>query len=413
MFVSSDDLVSLIARYFSENMPSAIGVAVSGGSDSMALLRLSAEWADQCWVSVFAVTVDHGLRPEAKAEARLVAEVCADLGVSHQVLSWQGWDGLGNLQAEARKARYRLLADWARGLELDEVLIGHTQDDQAETFLIRLGRKSGVEGLAAMRSRFERDGQTFGRPLLAASREQLRRHLRAHGAVWCEDASNSDPMFERVRMREALKQLGAVGLTAETLAAVAENLGAAREALAHYTQDAAETCCAVDRGDVVIAAESFLRLPGEITHRILGAALKWISGADYAPRSEAIAKLRVSLAEGQASTLAGCLATRKGGDIRLAREAAAVKDLVADRPEWDRWRIDGPWKAGMQIRALGECDLIDLPGWRENGLPRTSLLSSPALWYDGNLIAAPLAGFTQGFTAQLLPNRANLPVLGV
>ena len=413
MFVSSADLVSLIERHFSKDTPRAVGVAVSGGSDSLALLLLVKEWAAVRGVVVYAATVDHGLRPEAKEEAQHVAELCAGMGIPHTVLTWCDWDRQGNLQAEARKARYQLLADWARELKLDEVVIGHTRDDQAETFLIRLGRKSGVEGLAAMRSHFERDGRRFGRPLLGANRADLRAYLSLRGIEWCEDASNADPTFERVRAREALVNLADLGLSAEILASVAENLASARDALDQYARTVAEACCTVDRGDVIFEAEAFFQLPDEITHRLLGTALRWISGGDYAPRSEAIAKLREALRAGQGGTLAGCIARVSSGGVRLGREAAAVKDLVTQGPEWDRWQISGPWRSGMEIRALQEADLGTMSDWRNAGLPRRSLLASPALWYDGSLISAPIAGFEQGFTARLLPNRAKLPFLNM
>ena len=196
------------------------------------------------------------------------------------------------------------------------------------------------------------------------------------------------------------------------LAAVAENLASARDALDQYTQAIARSCCQVDRGDVVFDATELLALPDEITHRLLGAALKWVSGAEYTPRSDSIANLRAALAAGQTTTLSGSLVSVSGGSVRLAREAAAVKDMMSDSPEWDRWEISGPWKEGMQIRALREADLKEIPDWRSAGLPRASLLASPALWYGDTLISAPLAGFAQGFTANLLPNRAKLPLLG-
>ena len=101
----------------------------------------------------------------------------------------------------------------------------------------------------------------------------------------------------------------------------------------------------------------------------------------------------------------------KGDDIRITREAGAVQSTVSDSPTWDRWQIAGDWRNGMQIRALSETDLTALPDWRDSGLPRASLLSSPALWYNETLIAAPLAEFSQGYSANLLPNRANLPLL--
>ena len=120
-----------------------IGVAVSGGSDSMAALHILAGVAAESGVAIHAATVDHGLRPEAADEARQVAKVCVALAVPHEVLRWEHMEISGNLQDQARQARYRLIAGWARERGLSAVVLGHTLDDQAETFLMRLARSSG------------------------------------------------------------------------------------------------------------------------------------------------------------------------------------------------------------------------------------------------------------------------------
>ncbi|MCB2123065.1 MAG: tRNA lysidine(34) synthetase TilS, partial [Rhodobacteraceae bacterium] len=123
-----------------------LGVAVSGGSDSTALLCLLADLRGTGGPDLAAVTVDHGLRPEAAGEARSVAALCARLGVSHTICRWDGWDGTGNLPDQARRARQNLIAGWASGLGIGAVALAHTRDDQAETVLLRLARGSGVDG---------------------------------------------------------------------------------------------------------------------------------------------------------------------------------------------------------------------------------------------------------------------------
>lgn len=378
-----------------------LGVAVSGGGDSVALLHLLADCAPEHGVTLEAATVDHGLRPEAADEAAFVADTCADLGIPHQTLHWEGWDGQGNLQAQARAARYRLLAGWAQSRWLDAVALGHTRDDQAETFLMRLAREAGVDGLAAMDARFSREGAVFWRPALALERAELRDFLTRHHLRWHDDPSNDDESYDRVKARKALDVLAGLGIGPATLQGVAINLAAARRALTQASREQAERIAAVHAGDVVFDRAGLLATQPEIRRRLIVAALRFVSSAAYAPRRDALTDLEAALAKGRPYTLQGCLVTPRRDTIRFAREFNAVKDEVTPFGKlWDgRWRVTGPG-AGLMIRALGEA-VKDCPDWRESGLPRTSLLASPAVWDASRLVAAPLAGLTEGYSATI------------
>ena len=126
--------------------PERIGVAVSGGGDSVALLCLIADFAKSQPMEVHAISIDHGLREAAAEEVRTVTELCGRIGVPHHVEYWQSWQGKGNLMAEAREARYGLLSDWAQANGISMIALGHTANDQAETLMMRLARGSGVDG---------------------------------------------------------------------------------------------------------------------------------------------------------------------------------------------------------------------------------------------------------------------------
>jgi len=375
----------------------AAGVAVSGGGDSVALLDLAARAARSAGVDLRAVTLDHGLRPEAAREARLVARWARALGVAHTTLRWEERPPAGNLQAEARAARYRLIGSWARDGGLGAVLLAHTLDDVAETFLMRLGRRAGVEGLAAMAPDFRRDGMRWLRPLLGIERADLREHLRAVGQAWIEDPSNEDPRFGRARMRRLLPALAGAGIAAADLAEVARNLGAARAALAHHAAEAAALIVTEDRGDLILGRARYAAQPAETRRRILTWALRWISGVDHPARGAEIGRLDDALRAGRAATLGGVrLVTAGDGMARIGREPRAVAAAVSapDR-SWDgRWRLSGPpAPAGAVLRATGAAGLALCPGWRQLGLPRASQIAAPALWSaEGALLAAPLAG---------------------
>ncbi len=404
MFLSKTptSLTSEIRARLPERLPQRLGVAVSGGGDSLALMHLLAEIAKTEGVNLRVATVDHGLRPEAAQEARLVAGQAAKLGLRHDVLKWQGWDGKGNLQDQARQARYALLTDWARQNEIPMIALGHTADDQAETVLMRLGRAAGVTGLAAMPVSHHRDGIEMIRPMLGITRQRLRDHLTQTGVTWIEDPSNQDKRFDRIKAREALAGLEPLGVTAESLSRVAKNLAQAREALALYAQDSARKTTTVVDGDVCLDRSVFAALPAEIQRRVLIGIVAWISGPGYPPRQTAVDQAIDALQSGQAGSLNGCLLVPRGGNTWICREFQAVCNLSSTPSDsWDgRWVLTGPAPQGVEIRALGEAGLALLPDWRATGRPRLALQSSPAVWRGDDLCAAPLAGFPNGWVAK-------------
>ncbi|MFN4099051.1 MAG: tRNA lysidine(34) synthetase TilS [Pararhodobacter sp.] len=381
-----------------------IGIAVSGGGDSVAALVLAVEALGA--ERVAAVTVDHGLRVEAAAEAAGVAALCARLGVAHDVLRWEGGAGGGNLMDRARSARLALIGGWAQG-GVGAVVLGHTLDDQAETLLMRLARGSGVDGLSGMVAEREAAGVRWLRPFLGVTRAALREELTARGVAWVEDPSNADPRYLRVRARNALAALADLGIDAQGLAATARRMRRARQALEGATQRALDELVQADRGTLRVDAAA-ASLSEEIRDRLFAHLLMDLSGAAYRPRHDELQRL---IEAGQ-GTLTGCVLAPENGRWRLFREARAVAGLSAPSGGiWDgRWRAEG--QGGAEIRALGEAGLAILsrqssaglhPHWRATGLPAALLAGLPALWRDGVLIAAPLAEWPQGWSLTARP----------
>lgn len=372
----------------------------------MALLYLLAAWRATGGPELFAATVDHGLRPEAADEAEFVGRICASLGVSHQVLRWQGWDGKGNLPDQARRARYRLLADWARELGLSQVVLGHTMDDQAETFLMRMARGSGVDGLSGMAATRSEGGILFRRPLLYARRAALRTFLRSQQVAWVEDPSNEDAAFERVMARQALATLEPLGITPEGLVATADRLRLAREALAGAAQELARKVVTLQGGDVLIERAAFEQAPLETRARLFAHALGWISSADYRPRFAPLSEAMRLAEEGKRSTLQGCLIMPRKRGYHLTREWSAVAGVMTEASGiWDRrWRAKGPSNQGFSLRALGRDGIAQLPDGLGNDVPQAALMAQPSVWQGAHLVAAPLAGWANGW--QVLPTRA-------
>ncbi|QEW21818.1 tRNA(Ile)-lysidine synthase [Marinibacterium anthonyi] len=404
MTLADADILAVVRGQFHASAPSKLAVAVSGGGDSMALLHILSRCFPPGAVDLLAVTVDHGLRPEAADEAAFVGRFAETLGVPHAILTWGGWDGTGNLQAAAREARYRLMGDWARSEQVALLALGHTADDQAETVLMRLARSSGVNGLSGMPVRRTMHGVSLVRPMLGLTRAQLRDYLRGHDIAWREDPSNEDPKYERIQMRAALDQLAPLGITAQALSSVATYMAAAREALDWYTFVAARDIAELDAGDVVIDLRGFRVLPEEIARRLLLRAVAWIARSDYPPRRAAVSEAIDALRHGRGATLGGCRLLVGDRAIRVCREYAAVRDRTAGPGQvWDgRWLLQGPVdQDDIRIAALGRKGLSQVPEWRETGRPYAALMASPAVWSGDDLKAAPLAGLANGWRAEL------------
>jgi tRNA(Ile)-lysidine synthase len=300
-------------------------LAVSGGPDSTALLVLAARWLQTLKTrpKLIAVTVDHGLRKEAKREAANVAKLARRLGVAHQTLRWRGAKPATGLQQAARAARYRLLAQAARAAGAAHVLTAHTLDDQAETVLIRMSRGSGITGLGAMR-RFALlpgdDHVRLVRPLLGVAKTRLIATVRAAKIPFAEDPSNSDPRFTRARLRALMPELAREGLDSRRLALLARRLERADRALEADT-DRAEAELAAPDGVNGFDAKGFARLPSEIALRLLGRAVT--KAGDEGPvELSKLEALKSALEDAQKTSmarfrrsLAGALVTLGGGRI--------------------------------------------------------------------------------------------------
>lgn len=299
--------------------PGRIGVALSGGSDSTALMHLAAAQAPG---RVEAATVDHRLRRESADEARVAGRAAAALDISHEVLPWAEAPGHGNLQAAAREARLALLSEWAARRGLAAVLLGHTLDDQAETVLMRLARGAGVDGLSGMAESRRAHGTLWLRPLLGTRRDALRAWLRARGAGWVEDPSNADQRFERVRARATLAALAPLGITAESLAATAGRLADQRrvlEAAKHALAERARSWEGADAARIDRAALS----AGErdTALRLMADTLAVLGGARHPPRHAALARaLDAAIAGTPGVTLAGCLIRAEESHVAIMRE---------------------------------------------------------------------------------------------
>ena len=328
-----------------EDLPGLL-LAISGGPDSTALLVLAARWAKQLKRApkLFAITIDHGLRPEAAREAAAVRKLAGRLGVPHRTLRWRGKKPHSGLQVAARNARYELLAQAARREGIAHIATAHTLDDQAETVLFRMARGSGLLGLTGMAhiaplpvaplsARIEQE-IFLVRPLLRVSKARLIATLKAAKIGYSEDPSNQDPRFTRARLRTLMPVLAREGLDARGLARLALRLRRA-EATVAIAVDAARAALAPppwrQHGPIVFETPSFARLPAEVGLRLLGEAVTHTGNegpVELAKLEELYEGLRQAPSRLR-RTLAGALITLSGDHLTV--ECAPLRRALAMR----------------------------------------------------------------------------------
>jgi tRNA(Ile)-lysidine synthase len=277
-------------------------------------MHLFADWAKREAIGPPVVLiVDHCLRPESRKDAALAAQWAGVLSLNAHVLRWRGAKPGSNIEDRARTARYRLLGEWCAAHGVANLFVAHTREDQAETFLLRLGRGSGVDGLSAMRASAPLpvagiDGVRVLRPLLEIGRAELRAFLVARGGHWLEDPMNADGRFARARIRKMLPELEQAGITAARIAEAARHLARAREALEAVTEYFLSRHAHIESDSALLDAAALTLANREIGLRALSGLLMRIGKTAYRPRFERLEALYDAILSGAsaARTLSGC-----------------------------------------------------------------------------------------------------------
>lgn len=380
-----------------------VAVGVSGGADSLALTLLLDRWVGGRGGAVRALTVDHGLRPESAAEAERVGAWLAARGIAHSVLRWEGAKPAAGIQAAARAARHRLLADHCAAHGILHLALAHHRDDQAETVLMRIARGSGVDGLAGMAPVRAGGAVRLIRPLLDVPRARLVATCRAFGQPWIEDPSNGSPAYARGRLRTAAELLAAEGLTPGRLADTARRSARARRALEEGAATLLAATVAVHpEGWATLDPARLTAAPEELGLRALARTLAAVGGQVYAPKAAGLERLFAELAGGLAAarTLGGCVIVPRRGRLLVAREPELAAERVPLPPGgtrlWDgrftlRLRPGAP--SGLVVARLGAEGWAQAsarwPELRRRDLPAPVREASPGLWDGGRLVLAP------------------------
>lgn len=329
-FLNLSDFSAHLGRAFPDLKEQAVlAVGLSGGPDSLALTKALSDWAVAgCGPEIHALIVDHGLRAQSAQEAEKTAETVRKWPhVKPCILNWEGAKPAARIQEEARKARYKLMAEHCRAHDIRHLFLAHHQDDQGETLLFRLAKGSGLDGLCGMQLRQDYEGLVLCRPFLGLSKDSLVRFCGDHNLPFVRDPSNGSEKFARGRLRGSWGVLEEEGLSSKRLARTASRFGRIRNALDRISEEALQnTVLEKDASRITLNFAMLKTQPDEIVLRALLKAMDALSGKrDYGPRMEKTEKLLEELLTGRPfrkRTLGGVIFERKDktGKLILTRE---------------------------------------------------------------------------------------------
>ncbi len=369
-----------------------LGLAVSGGSDSLAMLYICNDWALENNVKLHCVTVDHNLRSESFKEAELVANHCNGLGINHEVVEWKHEQNLsGNLSDLARSARYRLIGKWRK--KLNFVLVGHTQNDQIETFFMNLKRGSGIEGLKGMPVSFKRpEGYFILRPLIHTSRESLQQYLQQKNINWVTDPSNSNKDSERISQRETWKLLKSKGFFESRIELTVGHIRRAHDALNQMLPIHFKKIGKQELTDLLWEYNAFISLPEEFKLRLISAAVMWNGDLHYRPRFKAVLDVLKNIKEKKTAVLGGAIFYHHADKIRITTEFQSIKDNFVNCTVGSVWR--NIWEVKREIKdgyitPIGINGNNQLSKRQRSMMPYRSRIVQPGIFLKEKLLLAP------------------------
>ncbi|MGL4825604.1 MAG: tRNA lysidine(34) synthetase TilS [Alphaproteobacteria bacterium] len=371
-----------------------VAVAVSGGSDSLALLVLLKAWSEAKAKSLVALIVDHRLRLQSSQEALQVLEWVEKLGIQGKILTWEGHKPLGGIQAKAREKRYELLATycWKHGIQ--SLFLAHHQDDQLETFLLRQEKQSQPYGLACMSALSQRLGIRLFRPLLSFSKERLRATLKKEGMSWVEDPSNQEIRFSRVRMRHHLAAFSAE--QKQELLSEIQGFAIKRQTLEKQIALCLQQGLQVfPQGYALLQLDVFKNFSPEVQSLVLKKILQACGGQKHFFKQQQMDLWIDKIWGGhlkQVRTLGGCCLVEREGFVWFYRELDLVQSPCLLSPEedgtisyiWDRrFYVELKTKTPLRLSCLGESAARAWGNETLSGLEKRALASLPSLRLGG------------------------------
>ena len=316
-------------------------VAVSGGADSLCLTLLLQEFCKKNNIQLTALTVDHHIRKESTNEAENVHVFCETIGVFHVVL--ENFEPIDkSVEEEARRIRYNLLTSYCEKEQISHLFIAHQMEDQVETFLSRLARGSGVDGLSAMKFLSQKNGITLVRPFLDVLKKDIVSFLVKKNIKWVEDPMNQDEKYERVKWRNFLPKLEKNGLSKQFISLSTRRLSRVQETLRWIVQEAVKNSVSYfDEGYALIDKEKYQLYPDEVKIRMLADVVKTVGQSEKIISLELLERIVLNFP--QKATLGNCILIPHKKGVFVAKEYSKMekpKKILANTVvKWDRFEI--------------------------------------------------------------------------
>ena len=336
--------------------------------------------------------MDHKLRCESAKEAELVANHCSGLGINHEVVEWKHEGNIsGNLSDLARSARYELIDEWRK--ELNFVLVGHTQNDQIETFFMNLKRGSGIEGLKGMPLSFKRpEGYYILRPLIHSSRESLQQFLKEKNISWVSDPSNLNEDFERISQRKAWEILKSKGFSESRIELSVAHMRRAHDALKQMLPIHFKQIGKQELTDLLWDYNAFIVLPEEFKLRFISSAVMWNGNLHYRPRFKAVLDVLKNIMEKKTTVLGGAIFYHHAGKIRMTTEFKSLNDHTVNCALGSVWRNIWEVKRAIKNGHIGPIGISgnkQLSKQQRSSMPYRSRIIQPGIFLKEKLLLAP------------------------
>ena len=388
-----------------------IALAVSGGPDSTAMMQIAAFSKKINNSNITVIVVDHGLRKESKNEAKIVSQNAKLLGFKFKILKWDGVKPKTRIQEIARKKRYKLITSWCKKKGIEKLFLAHHLDDQVETFIMRLGKGSGVDGLAVMNFVTETYSLKLVRPFLEITKNRLIKILDISNLKWISDPTNFNTNYKRSRIRKILPILSEEGINSKQIGLVIKRMRAAKDALNNqtgillekYLSNVDNVAYFLDKNLLEEATEK------EILLRILEKIFMNISGSIYPPRRNKLENILSWIIDDNnvtAKTLAGVVVRKRKSEFIFYREpedcykSVNIRPLTSRYSCWDdRFFLKANKSNNLQVKALGDIGIKILKEERvlkRQGLqnvPLSAWKTVPAVWSKKRLISVPTLGY--------------------